>query len=98
MQVDRKPAGNPTRAESKFDFVALTPLFVGRTWYSCPEVSAQASGRGLQASGSDPQGQPLAFPSVFILQYRNGLWCYEEEIYDVRASVRVKDQFRAGRR
>lgn len=45
----------------------------------------------------DPKGQPLAFPSVSILRYRDGLWCYEEDIYDVRASLRVKEQFKAAR-
>jgi len=45
----------------------------------------------------DPKGSPLAFPSVSILQYRDGLWCYEEDIYDVRASLRIKEQFKAGR-
>ena len=43
----------------------------------------------------DPAGAPLAFPSVSILRYRDGLWCYEEDIYDVRASQRVKEQFKA---
>jgi hypothetical protein len=45
----------------------------------------------------EPQGPPLAFPSVSILRYRDGLWCYEEDIYDVRASLRAKEQFRARR-
>jgi len=44
----------------------------------------------------DPKGEPLAFPSVSILQYRDGLWCYEEDIYDVRASIRVKELFKKG--
>jgi len=45
----------------------------------------------------NPTAPPLAFPSVSILRYRDGLWSYEEDIYDVRASIRAKEQFRAGR-
>jgi len=44
----------------------------------------------------DPKGHPLAFPSVSILRYRDGLWCYEEDVYDVRASLQAKERFRAG--
>ena len=45
----------------------------------------------------DPKGPPLAFPTVSILRYRDGLWSYEEDVYDVRASMRVKELFRAKR-
>jgi len=45
----------------------------------------------------DPKGPPIAFPTVSILQYRDGLWCYEEDIYDVRLSRRAKEQFEAAR-
>ena len=45
----------------------------------------------------DPKGEPIAFPTVSLLQYRDGLWCYEEDIYDVRLSERAKQQFAAAR-
>jgi hypothetical protein len=32
---------------------------------------------------------------VTILQYRNGLWCSEEDYYDVRGSVAAREAFRA---
>ena len=41
--------------------------------------------------------RPSAFPSGTILRYRDGLWCYEEDIFDVRVSRRAKEQFRARR-
>jgi hypothetical protein len=43
----------------------------------------------------DPAGgPPIAFPSLTVLQYRDGLWCYELDVYDVRQSERAKQQFR----
>ena len=46
----------------------------------------------------DPKGEPFAFPTVSILRYRNGLWSYEEDIYDVRASMRAKELFKAAKK
>jgi len=46
---------------------------------------------------ADSKGEPLAFPSVSIPQYRKGFWCSDEDIYDVRASSRVRELFKAGR-
>ena len=43
----------------------------------------------------DPQGPPIAFPSVTYLKYRDGLWCREEDVYDVRASLAARAAFRA---
>ena len=43
----------------------------------------------------DPKGPPIAFPTVSYLKYRDGLWCREEDIYDVRASLRAREAFRA---
>jgi hypothetical protein len=34
-------------------------------------------------------GPPIAFPSLTVLQYRDGLWCYELDVYDVRQSERA---------
>jgi hypothetical protein len=42
-------------------------------------------------------GAPVAFPTVTVLQYRGGLWCYELDIYDVRRSVEAKEAFRLAR-
>jgi len=42
-----------------------------------------------------PQGPAISFPTVTHLQYRDGLWCREEDIYDVRASLRAREAFRA---
>jgi len=43
---------------------------------------------------ADPNGPPIAFPTVTYLKYRDGLWCREEDIYDVRASRRARQSFR----
>jgi len=43
----------------------------------------------------DRSGRPIAFPSMTYLQYRDGLWCREEDIYDVRASLSARAAFRA---
>jgi ketosteroid isomerase-like protein len=43
----------------------------------------------------DPAGPPIAFPTVSYLRYRDGLWCREEDIYDVRASLAARAAFRA---
>ncbi|HSQ00799.1 MAG TPA: nuclear transport factor 2 family protein [Candidatus Dormibacteraeota bacterium] len=43
----------------------------------------------------DPKGPPIAFPTVSYLRYRDGLWCREEDIYDVRASLAARAAFRA---
>jgi ketosteroid isomerase-like protein len=43
----------------------------------------------------DPTGPPIAFPTVSYLKYRDGLWCREEDIYDVRASLAARAAFRA---
>ena len=44
----------------------------------------------------NPQGgAPIAFPTVTYLQYRDGLWSREEDIYDVRASLAARAAFRA---
>jgi ketosteroid isomerase-like protein len=43
----------------------------------------------------DPAGPPIAFPTVSYLKYRDGLWCREEDIYDVRASLAARAAFRA---
>ena len=43
----------------------------------------------------DPNGPPIAFPSVTYLKYRDGLWCREEDVYDVRASLAARAAFRA---
>jgi ketosteroid isomerase-like protein len=43
----------------------------------------------------DPTGSPIAFPTVSYLKYRDGLWCREEDIYDVRASLAARAAFRA---
>ncbi len=43
----------------------------------------------------DPKGAPIAFPTVSHLRYREGLWCLEEDIYDVRASLEARAAFRA---
>jgi hypothetical protein len=43
----------------------------------------------------DPKGPPIAFPTVSYLKYRDGLWCREEDIYDVRASLAARAAFRA---
>ena len=43
----------------------------------------------------DPKGPPIAFPTVTYLKYRDGLWCREEDIYDVRASLAARAAFRA---
>ena len=42
-----------------------------------------------------PEGPPIAFPTVTYLKYRDGFWCREEDIYDVRASLRAREAFRA---
>lgn len=44
---------------------------------------------------ADPNGPPIGFPTVTHLEYRDGLWSLEEDIYDVRASVRAREAFRA---
>ena len=38
---------------------------------------------------------PIAFDTISILQYRDGLWCSEEDYYDVKASVAARQAFRA---
>ncbi len=43
----------------------------------------------------DPGGAPIAFASVTYLQYRDGLWSREEDIYDVRANLAARAAFRA---
>ena len=43
----------------------------------------------------NPSGPPIAFPTFTCLQYRDGLWCAEEDYYDVRASVESRQAFRA---
>ena len=43
----------------------------------------------------NPAGPPIAFPTFTVLQYRDGLWCSEEDYYDVRASVEARQAFRA---
>lgn len=43
----------------------------------------------------NPKGAPIAFPTVTYLQYRDGLWCREDDIYDVRASLAARAAFRA---
>jgi uncharacterized protein (TIGR02246 family) len=43
----------------------------------------------------NPSGPPIAFPTVTYLKYRDGLWCREEDIYDVRASLAARAAFRA---
>jgi ketosteroid isomerase-like protein len=40
-------------------------------------------------------GAAIAFPTVTYLRYRDGLWCREEDIYDVRASLAARAAFRA---
>jgi hypothetical protein len=42
-----------------------------------------------------PGGPPIAFPTVTYLKYRDGLWCREDDIYDVRASLQAREAFRA---
>ena len=42
-----------------------------------------------------PTGPPIAFPTVTYLKYRDGLWCREDDIYDVRASLAARAAFRA---
>jgi hypothetical protein len=42
-------------------------------------------------------GEAFAFPTVTILRYRDGLWSYEEDVYDVRMSERAKAAFSAAR-
>jgi ketosteroid isomerase-like protein len=44
---------------------------------------------------TDPSGPPIAFPTVTYLKYRDGLWSREEDIYDVRASLKAREAFRA---
>ena len=44
---------------------------------------------------SDPGGPPIGFPTFTVLQYRDGLWCSEEDYYDVKASVAAREAFRA---
>jgi len=44
---------------------------------------------------ADPKGPPIAFPTVTYLKYRDGLWCREDDIYDVRASLKAREAFRA---
>lgn len=43
----------------------------------------------------DPKAPPIAFPSVTYLKYQGGLWCYELDVYDVRASLEARKAFRA---
>jgi hypothetical protein len=43
----------------------------------------------------DPQAPPISFPTVTYLKYRDGLWCYELDVYDVRASLDARRAFRA---
>jgi ketosteroid isomerase-like protein len=43
----------------------------------------------------NPAGPPIAFPTVTYLKYRDGLWSREEDIYDVRASLKAREVFRA---
>ena len=43
----------------------------------------------------NPEGPPIAFPTVTYLKYRDGLWCREDDIYDVRASLAARAAFRA---
>jgi hypothetical protein len=43
----------------------------------------------------DPRAAPIAFPSVTYLKYRDGLWCYELDVYDTRASLEARSAFRA---
>ncbi|HVO23678.1 MAG TPA: nuclear transport factor 2 family protein [Candidatus Margulisiibacteriota bacterium] len=40
-------------------------------------------------------GPAIGFPTFTCLQYRDGLWCSEEDYYDVRASVAARQAFRA---
>jgi len=42
-----------------------------------------------------PDGPPIAFDTISILRYRDGLWCSEEDYYDVRLSVEARQAFRA---
>ncbi|MGH7785291.1 MAG: nuclear transport factor 2 family protein [Candidatus Binatia bacterium] len=42
-----------------------------------------------------PGGPPIAFPSITYLQYRDGFWIREEDVYDVRASLQARAAFRA---
>jgi hypothetical protein len=43
----------------------------------------------------EPSGPPIGFPTFTVLQYRDGLWCSEEDYYDVKASVDARQAFRA---
>ena len=43
----------------------------------------------------DANAPPIAFPTVTYLKYRDGLWCYELDVYDVRASLEARKAFRA---
>jgi hypothetical protein len=43
----------------------------------------------------DPKGTPIAFPTITILRYRDGLWCSEEDYYDVRAARAAREAFRS---
>jgi hypothetical protein len=43
----------------------------------------------------DPKAAPIAFDTISILRYRDGLWCSEEDYYDVRLSVEARQAFRA---
>jgi hypothetical protein len=42
-----------------------------------------------------PGGPPIKFPTFTCLQYRDGLWCSEEDYYDIRASIAAREAFRA---
>ena len=42
----------------------------------------------------DPARPPFRFQSFTLLQYRDGLWSYEEDFYDVTVSERMKDEIR----
>lgn len=43
----------------------------------------------------NPSGPPIKFPTFTALQYRDGLWCSEEDYYDIRASIAARQAFRA---
>jgi hypothetical protein len=45
----------------------------------------------------DPARPPFRFQSFTLLQYRDGLWCFEEDFYDVTVSERMKDEIKAYR-
>jgi hypothetical protein len=79
--------GPPSRAEMEAAFQRYLELGAyQRDWNAWADLFTE-----------DACYVPIAFPSLTVLQYRDGLWCHELDVYDVRRSIEAKEAFRLAR-